>query len=170
MISTTHYCVTSKFKVYKSLVTSILLHGCETWTLLADSKTRIQAFKTKCLRKLLRISYLEHKTNDWVWSKTNSLVDHRNLFWQPSRNGNLHVTGKSHATTASPRPSFRAPWTAGDTVVSRRNAGWTASKSGRPCPFKNCSQEPPAEKTGRGSLLTPHVPPKDPIGQGTELV
>ena len=26
----------SKFKLYKSLVTSILLYGCETWTLLAD--------------------------------------------------------------------------------------------------------------------------------------
>ena len=28
----------SKFKLYKSLVTSILLYGCETWTLLADSE------------------------------------------------------------------------------------------------------------------------------------
>ena len=37
---------TSKFKLYKSLVTSILLYGCETWTLLADSeKKRIQAFE-----------------------------------------------------------------------------------------------------------------------------
>ena len=28
----------SKFKLYKSLVTSGLLYGCEKWTLLADSK------------------------------------------------------------------------------------------------------------------------------------
>ena len=28
----------SKFKLYKSLVTSILLYGCETWTLLANSE------------------------------------------------------------------------------------------------------------------------------------
>ena len=27
-------------------------------------KTRFQAFETKCLRKLLRISYLEHKTSN----------------------------------------------------------------------------------------------------------
>ena len=32
---------------------------------------RIQGFQTKCLRKLLCISYLEHKTNDWVRSKIN---------------------------------------------------------------------------------------------------
>ncbi len=37
-------------------------------------RKRIQAFETKCLRKLLRISYLEHKTNDWVRSKINFLV------------------------------------------------------------------------------------------------
>ena len=64
----------SKFKLYKSLVTSILLFGCETWTLLAVSGKRIQAFETKCPGQVLHISYLEHKTNDWVRSKINSLV------------------------------------------------------------------------------------------------
>ena len=61
----------SKFISYKFLVTFILLYVCKTWTLLADSEKRIQTFETKCLRKLLCISYLEHKTNDWVWSKIN---------------------------------------------------------------------------------------------------
>ena len=55
----------NKFKVCKSLVNSILLYGCETWTLLAE---------TRCFRKLLHISYLELKTNTWVWSKINFLV------------------------------------------------------------------------------------------------
>ena len=41
---------------------------------LADSEKRIQAFETKSLRKPLRISYLEHKTNVWVRSKINSFV------------------------------------------------------------------------------------------------
>ena len=36
----------SKFKLYKSLVTSILLYGCKTWPLLADFEKRIQAFET----------------------------------------------------------------------------------------------------------------------------
>ena len=56
----------SKFKLYKSLVASIFLCGCETWTLLADSEKRIHTFETKCLRKVLYVSYVEHKTNDWV--------------------------------------------------------------------------------------------------------
>ena len=49
----------SKFKLYKSLVTSILLYGCETRTLLSYSEKRTQAFETKCPRKLLRIFYLD---------------------------------------------------------------------------------------------------------------
>ena len=69
-----HHQFASKFKLYKSLVTSILLYGRGTWTLLADSEEGIQTFVTKCLRKLLRISYLEHKTNDWVRSEINFLV------------------------------------------------------------------------------------------------
>ena len=45
----------SKFKLYKSLFTSILICGCKAWNLLADpeqrkQKTNIQAFETKCLR------------------------------------------------------------------------------------------------------------------------
>ena len=58
----------------KSLIVSILLYRCETCTLLVDYEETIQAFETKCLRNLLRISYLENKTNDWVRSKINFLV------------------------------------------------------------------------------------------------
>ena len=41
---------------------------------------------------------------------------HTNLFRQLSRDGNLHGSGMSHAPTASPKPSVRAPWS----VVGRR--------------------------------------------------
>ena len=103
--------------------------------LLALQKKRIKFFETKCMRKLLRISYLEHKTSDWVRARSASLWVHRNLFWQLSRDGNLQGPGMSHVTTASPKPSLRAPWRMGDAVVRRGNAGWTASKSGHPCPY-----------------------------------
>ena len=53
-----------QFKLHKYLVTSILLCGCETWTLPADSEKRMDSFETKCMRKLLGISYLEHNTNN----------------------------------------------------------------------------------------------------------
>ena len=84
--------------------------------------------------------------------------------------GKLHGSGMSHTTTASPKPFFRAPWRVDDGVVGRRNAGWTTSKSGHPCPCQNCSPGPPAEKCERGSLLNrPSCSPDDTIGQVTEL-
>ena len=55
-----------KMKLYRSLVVSILLYGCESWTLTADTERRVQAFEHKCYRKLLRISYRDHKTNEHV--------------------------------------------------------------------------------------------------------
>ena len=65
---------TTKYRLYKSLVVSILLYGCETWILLAESEKKIHAFKNKCLRKLLRISYHEHKTNEHVRNIVTSLM------------------------------------------------------------------------------------------------
>ena len=47
-------------------------------------------------------------------------------------------------------------------------------QTGHPCLFQNCSQRPPAEMTGKGSLLNhpsclpPPPTPDDPIGQGAE--
>ena len=37
----------------------------------------------------------------------------------------LRVSGTSHATTASPKPSCRTPWRVVDAMVARENAGWT---------------------------------------------
>ena len=56
----------TKLQLYKSLVLSILLYGCESWTLTADTERRIEAFENKSYRRLLRISYKDHKTNAYV--------------------------------------------------------------------------------------------------------
>ena len=152
--------LTSQFKLYKSLVTSILFYGCETWTLLIDSEKRIQAIKTKCFRKLLCISYLDHKASTRYGARSTPLWFHRNLFLQLARDRNWHGSGMSHATTASRKPSFRASWRLGNAVIVRENVGLTTSKSGYSCPYQNYSQGPPPEKTGRGSLLNyPQCPP-----------
>ena len=56
----------TKIKLYKALVLSILLYGCESWTMTAETTGRIQAFETKCYRRMLGISWKDHKTNDFV--------------------------------------------------------------------------------------------------------
>ena len=47
-----------------SLVTSIFLYACESWTLTAELQRRIQAMETRCYRKILHISYTDHVTNE----------------------------------------------------------------------------------------------------------
>ncbi len=63
-----------KYRLYKSLIISILLYGCEIWTMLAETEKKVQAFENKCLRKLLGIHYWEHKTNQFVRDMVTSLV------------------------------------------------------------------------------------------------
>ena len=44
----------------RSLVTSIFLHACESWTFRAELPRRIQAMEMGCYRKIPRISYKGH--------------------------------------------------------------------------------------------------------------
>ena len=46
----------SKVKLMRSLVISIFLYACESWTLTAESEKRTQAFEMRCYRRLLNIS------------------------------------------------------------------------------------------------------------------
>ena len=47
----------SKIRLMRSLVLSIFLYACESWTLTKDLERRIQATEMRCFRRLLGISY-----------------------------------------------------------------------------------------------------------------
>ena len=53
----------------RSLVTSIFLYACESWTLTAELQRRIQAMEMRCHRKILCISYKDHVANEEVRAK-----------------------------------------------------------------------------------------------------
>ena len=72
-------CLISETPLMHSLVTSIFLYGCESWTLTAELQRRIQAMEMRCCRKVLQshtknemlpqdtaISYKDHVTNKEV--------------------------------------------------------------------------------------------------------
>ena len=54
----------SKIRLMCSLVTSIFLYACESWTLTAELQRRIQAMEMRCYRKILHISYKDHVPNE----------------------------------------------------------------------------------------------------------
>ena len=65
--------VSSKIRLVRSLVMSIFLYASETWTL-SDLQKRIQAMEMRCFRKILRISYKGHVTNEAVRNKIKQAI------------------------------------------------------------------------------------------------
>ena len=64
----------SKVKLMRSLVISIFLYACESWTLTAELEKRTQAFEMRCYRRLLNISDKDHVTNEEVRRKIQAAI------------------------------------------------------------------------------------------------
>ena len=81
----------SKVKLMCSLVISIFLYACESWTLTAELETRTQAFELRCYQRLLNILYKDHVTNEEVrrtiqaaigeFDEFLTLIKKRKLIW-----------------------------------------------------------------------------------------
>ena len=66
--------LSSKIRLMRSLVMSIFLYTCESWTLTADTQRRIQAMEMRCFRKLLGITYRHHISNEEVRNRTRQAI------------------------------------------------------------------------------------------------
>ena len=55
-----------KKRMIKVLIWSVVLHGSETWTLTKEDIKRLEAFEMWVWRRILKISWTEHKTNEEV--------------------------------------------------------------------------------------------------------
>ena len=53
----------------KALVWPEATYGCESWTLIKNEETPLDAFEMKGLRRMLRVSWTAKKTNEWVLNK-----------------------------------------------------------------------------------------------------
>jgi len=56
----------TKASLFKSLVLSVLLYGCETWKLTKGEEEKLDIFQTKCLRRIFKIRWQEHIANKTV--------------------------------------------------------------------------------------------------------
>ena len=68
--------LSSKIRLMRSLVTSIFLYAFGSWTFTAEHKRRIQAMEMRCYRKILRIPYKDHVTNEEVRAKVQQAIDY----------------------------------------------------------------------------------------------
>ena len=59
----------TKLKLFNSNVKSVLMYGCETWNATKSCIRRVQVFINRCLRKILRIGWMDKITNEEVWRR-----------------------------------------------------------------------------------------------------
>ena len=70
----------SKIQLMRSLVTSIFIYACETWTLTAELQRRISALEMRCYIRMLGITYRDRITNAEVTNRiTHAIGQHDNL-------------------------------------------------------------------------------------------
>ena len=76
-----------------SIVVSIFLHACESWTLIAELEKRTQSFEMRRYRKLLNISYKDHIADQEDCRQPKQPLENMVNFRARSRNGNLYGFG-----------------------------------------------------------------------------
>ena len=62
----------TKVRVFKSLVLPVFLYGSETWTLSKALKRRINAFGTRCLRRVMGYTWRDRVSNEVLLRETDS--------------------------------------------------------------------------------------------------
>jgi len=55
-----------KLKLLKTLVWPVALYGSESWALKASNIDKLKAFEMTCYRRMLRINWKDHRTNESI--------------------------------------------------------------------------------------------------------
>ena len=60
-----HY-FANKFRLVKAMVFSVVMYGCESWTIKKAERQRIDAFELWCWRRLLRVDWTARRSNQSI--------------------------------------------------------------------------------------------------------
>ena len=76
----------TKMSIFKTAVMPTLLYGCETWVPIAEDIHRFEVVQMRCLRKILKISINDHKSNKEIRKIANiqtieSRIRQKRLLW-----------------------------------------------------------------------------------------
>ena len=147
----------------RSLITSIFLYACESWTLTAELQRRIQAMETRCYRKILHISYKDHVTNEEVRAKIQQAIGpHEDLLTIEKKRCSGMVMFPVHQVW--PKPSCKAQSKGEEDKADRGRGGKATSGNGQAW----SSPSPRGQwRTGKigGNWLRNHLwCPNDPRG------
>ena len=60
----------TKLKLFNAIVISVLLYGCESWKGLKESEERVRRFESNCLRRILKIRWYDHVSEEELRRRT----------------------------------------------------------------------------------------------------
>ena len=63
----------TRYRILKSHVWSVMLYGCESWSLLSCSERKLRSAETWCIRRMLGIVWSDHISNEAVWRRSATL-------------------------------------------------------------------------------------------------
>ena len=58
--------LSTKVRLVKAIVFSVVMYGCESWTIKKAEHCRIDAFELWCWRRLLRVSWTARRSNQSI--------------------------------------------------------------------------------------------------------
>ena len=123
--------LSSKIELMRSLVTSIFLYACESWTLTAELQRRIQAMEIRCYRKILRMSHKDHVTNEGVHGKIQQAIGpHEDLLTIVKRR-KLQWCGHVSRYQVWQKPSCKAQWKGEEDKTDKGKGGKTTLGNGQ---------------------------------------
>ena len=85
-------------QLIRSLVTSIFLYACESWTLTAELQRRTQAMKFRCYRKIPRILYKDMLPKRKSVPRSRRQSDHMKTSWHANYSG-IDMSPVHHTTS-----------------------------------------------------------------------
>ena len=59
----------NKVRLVKAMAFSVVMYGCESWTVKKAERWRIDAFELWCWRRLLRVPWTARRSNQWILRK-----------------------------------------------------------------------------------------------------
>ena len=63
----------TKIRIFNSNVKAVLLYGSETWAPTKTNCKKLQTFINGCLRRILRVQWMDKVRNEELWERTNQL-------------------------------------------------------------------------------------------------
>ena len=156
--------LSSKTRLMCSLVTSIFVYACESWTLTAELQRGIQAMEMRCCHKMLRILYKDHVTNEKICAVIQQAIGPQEDFLIIVKRHKLKCCGHVSSSSGLAKPSCKARGKGEEDEADRGRGRKTTSRNGQAWSSPSPRGQWRTEKNGENWLWSHMWGPKDPRG------